>query len=74
MLINDENNPGIRVQSTLSLIIFDMRKLYMSLPTQNNKGTYVRIFFIFKNDSCKSNKDMRVVESNVYPGKLLHFL
>ena len=46
MLINDENNHGIRVQSTLSLIIFDMRKLCMSLPTQNNKGTYVRNFFL----------------------------
>ena len=67
MLINDENNPG-----TLSFIIFYMRELYMSLPAKNNKGTYVRNFFYIR--ITVANKDMRVVESNVYPGQLLHFL
>ena len=40
-----------KTQNFSLMLIFEIRKLYMALLTKNNKGTYVRNFLLYKNDS-----------------------
>ena len=64
------NNPGLRAKAQifLPMLIFEMRKLYMSSVT----GTYVRNFFYIR--MTVTNEAMRVVENYVNLGQYLQFL